>query len=139
MNDEMTRIAEAAADRIDFLFASLGEVERNDREAAEFGATEAVVLLLDGRDEYARAVAEVIAEGYGQGGQVAAFVAAAADLGVAPALIWGVPRDLACTLLAGVVPEVGAELAAAESGAGYLTIVMAAGGHTITALPPGLE
>ncbi len=136
MNDDMTRIADATADRIDFLGQWLEDVERNYIEAVELGATEPVVLLLDGRDAHARAVAEAIAEGYGQGDQIDTYVAAAVDGGVVPALIWGVPRDLACDLLSGVVPEVGEELASAPSGTGYLAIVIAAGGYTIAPLPP---
>ena len=89
MNADPTGIADATADRFDFLGQWLEHVERNYLEAVELGATEAVVLLLDGRDEHARAVAEAIAGRYGHGDQIGPYVATAVDRGAVPALSWG--------------------------------------------------
>src|SRR4051794_14859990 len=70
-------------------------IESKYREAIQNGGTDVAVLLLDVRDEAARAIAETS----GQGDEIAARVADGRRRGCPILMTWGVPRTLAIRLL----------------------------------------
>jgi hypothetical protein len=122
MNRRMRQIAFHA----ELLRRDVEKVEMSFVRAVERGASEPAVFLLDPNDEHAREILDTT----GRSEMVAAH-AAKASPEVTPLITWGIPRQLACSLLAMSFPETAAEFEAIDTGECYLVAVVADGGVSV--------
>jgi hypothetical protein len=118
--------------RENLLRESMEKVEMRAIWALHHGAEEPTVLVLDPRDEDARAIAETSGEGV----RIEDHIAESLRRGAMPVLSWGLPRRLARDLVVAQCPEARGLIDAARVDEGYLAIVVAAGGISIFAMPP---
>jgi hypothetical protein len=72
----------------------------------------------------------------GRGDELAEHLAEGRRRSGVPLASWGMPRRLACNLVATVYPRIGEALSAADTGEGYMAIVVAFVGVTVFTLPP---
>jgi hypothetical protein len=77
-----------------------------------------------------------VADAFGAPARVDALVADARRRGVEPRLIAGMPRRAVAATLADHFPELAALVPALDTGAGYLAVVVAAGGAAAGVMPP---
>jgi hypothetical protein len=128
---QMDRQAEQIASHAELLHRDIEKVEMSYVRAVELGAAEPAVLLLDATDGHAREILDTI----DQPERMTAH-AAKASPELTPLATWGIPGQLAQSLLALSFPETAAEFEALDPGEGYRVAVIADGGASVFVMPP---
>jgi hypothetical protein len=125
-------VCDQIARRESILNKNVEQIEVNYLRACRLGDEDPAVLVLDPCDERGRAVADA----FGVPGRVDALVADARRRGAEPRLIAGMPRRAVAATIADHFPELAALVPALDTGAGYLVVVVAAGGALAGVMPP---
>jgi hypothetical protein len=125
-------VVDQIARRESILNKNVEWIEANYLRARRLGDEDPAVLVLDPCDERGRAVAD----SFGAPGRVDALVAVARRRGVEPRLIVGMPRREVASTIADHFPELAALVPTIDTGAGYLAVVVAAGGAVAGLMPP---
>jgi hypothetical protein len=110
---------------------SIEWAETDFLSALRNGATTPVVLVLDLDDESARAIAGTT----GRAAELEALIERTRRVGCSALATWGLPHDMAASLLAEEFPDVAGDIATTCAGGRFWVVVVAAGAASVFTMP----